>query len=169
MRAGTRGPSHHRLKPWVGSRRNNSTDSECWGQHECFQQGQPLTQARQHLQVSGTQELLQESSYTRAGHVECCNELSSLVQVAQEQPGSGHGSLKGSRGCSKSSCHLVTEANGPRGSHWQPATPNRVSGTQATWDGGETAPCIRASGCRAEPCTSLGQLSSTCYKCRLHL
>lgn len=64
----------------------------------CFQQGQPLTQARQHLQVSRIQELLEESSYTRAGHMGCWKELSSLVWAAQEQPGSEHGSLKEQQG-----------------------------------------------------------------------
>lgn len=36
-----------------GSRRRNSTDNEL-GTNQCFQQGQPLTKARQRLQVSGT-------------------------------------------------------------------------------------------------------------------
>lgn len=132
--AGTRGPSHQRLKPWAGSSGNSSTDSECWGQHECFQQGQPLTQARQHLEVLG-KKLLQKSSYTRAGHVGCWKELSSLAWAAQEQPGLGHGSLKGSRGCSNSSWHLATEADGFRDSHQHPATPSRDNGTEPAWEG----------------------------------
>lgn len=69
--------------------------------------------------------------------------------VAAQEPGSGHGSLKGSRGCSNSSCHLVTEADGFRDSHQHPAAPSRDNGTQPAWDGGETAPCTRASGHRA--------------------
>lgn len=47
-------------------------------------------------------ELLEESSYTKAGHVGCWKELPSLVWAAQEQPGSEHSTLKGSRGCSNS-------------------------------------------------------------------
>lgn len=62
------------------------------------------------------QVLLEESNYRKAGHVGCWKELSSLVWAAQ----GALWPLKGSRGCSDSSCHLLTEADGLRDSQQLP-------------------------------------------------
>lgn len=77
--------------PGRGSRRRNSTGSEL------RTTGMFPAGAARYEGKAALAELLEESSYTRVG---CWKELSSLVWAAQEQPGSGHGSLKGSRGCS---------------------------------------------------------------------
>lgn len=85
--------------------------------------GAPLTQVRQCLQAWGTQELPEESSYMRAGHVGRWRELPSLAQAALQQPRTGPGSPEGTRGYSNPHCHSTTEADWLRESHRQPGLP----------------------------------------------